>query len=106
VELWQEWRFAVRAGDRLLYGVFDRVVVVRDAEGRALQADLLDFKSDDVPPEGVAARAAVYEPQLRAYREALEASLGLPASKIRARLVFLRPGLPWYLTMDALAPTT
>ncbi|MGV3723134.1 MAG: UvrD-helicase domain-containing protein [Actinomycetota bacterium] len=104
VELWRERRFAVRAGDRLLYGAFDRVVVTRDAAGQPLAADLLDFKTDQVAPDGVPARAALYAPQLQAYREALQAMLGLPAAAIQARLVFFRPGVLWSLTAGG-APT-
>jgi ATP-dependent helicase/nuclease subunit A len=51
---------------------------------------LLDFKTDQVPPDGLAAKCALYRPQLKLYAAALEAIHGRPVT--RCWLHFLRPG--------------
>jgi len=96
VELWRERRFAVRVGEDLLSGSFDRVVLHR-REGRIRQAELWDFKTDRIATgaDGPASRNAAverYRPQLAAYRQALAVMLDLPATEITAKLLFLQTG--------------
>ncbi|MCC7145497.1 MAG: UvrD-helicase domain-containing protein [Phycisphaeraceae bacterium] len=93
VELWRERSFAVRHGQRLLCGTFDRVVIRRQA-GQVRSVDLLDFKTDFVQPGGanMPQLLARYQPQMEAYRQALSAMLGVEGKTIRARLLFVRAG--------------
>jgi ATP-dependent helicase/nuclease subunit A len=49
---------------------------------------IIDYKTDDVPPELVAARAESYRPQVDAYAGAAERITGKP---VDVKLVFLRP---------------
>jgi ATP-dependent helicase/nuclease subunit A len=49
---------------------------------------LIDYKTDTLPPDSVPARAALYTPQLTAYRTALEKITHTP---VPAYLVFLSP---------------
>lgn len=64
----RERSFAIRDGDIILNGTFDRLVVLYDGN-RIMGADVLDYKTDDVPgddPRAVDARVAQYRPQLEA----------------------------------------
>jgi ATP-dependent exoDNAse (exonuclease V) beta subunit len=92
-ELWRERPFAVRLGDRLLSGRFDRVLVFRRG-GRPVRARVLDFKTDRLAPGGanLAAIAAAYRPQMQAYRQALAAMLGLAGDRIGAALLLVATG--------------
>lgn len=97
LELWRERAFATRiqadAEPMLLSGRFDRVVIRKDGKGSPVEATLLDFKTDAVSDEiSTLERARHYEPQLRAYRDALVASTGLPARAIHCILLFTEPG--------------
>ncbi len=95
LELWRERPFAVlrEMNDRpeLLSGKFDRVVLVRAPDGRALRANILDFKTDRFgSPDERAAIETRYAPQLAAYRDALAALCPqLNAASITASLVFV-----------------
>jgi len=94
-ELYRERSFAVRDGDVILSGTFDRLVVLYDGD-RAVGADVLDYKSDDVPgdnPQAIDARVEQYRPQLDAYRLATGKLLGLAPASVSARLLFVRPGI-------------
>jgi len=96
-ELWRERRFIVsdpNDPDALIEGVFDRVVVWRDADGKPLRARVLDFKTDRVSgPEQIDERARGYRDQVGAYRRALRAMLKLPEERIGAALLFVEPGV-------------
>lgn len=98
LELWRERRFAVRSvrsdGEPvLLNGQFDRVVVVRDSEGRPARALLQDFKTDDVKGEEMlGGRVEHYTPQIEAYRTAIATMLGLARSRVGAMLLFTEIG--------------
>lgn len=70
--------------DRVL--VRGRVDVLVENDGGLT---LIDYKSDRVDADGVAARAAAYAPQVLGYAEALKAITHLPV--VRASFVFLRP---------------
>ncbi len=93
-EAWRERNFEILLGDEWLSGTFDRVVLERDASGRAVVATILDFKTDRVETEeSVAAAVEKYRPQLETYREVLRRMTGLPGEAIRCRLLFTRPHL-------------
>jgi hypothetical protein len=95
VELWRERRFVVtrEAGGRneVMNGSFDRVVIRRDPAGRAIQAGIVDFKTDGFGSrEEREALVERYRPQLESYRAALGILLpSLRPEDITASLVFV-----------------
>jgi ATP-dependent exoDNAse (exonuclease V) beta subunit len=94
-ELHRERSFAVRDGDVLLSGTFDRLVALYDGN-RAVGADVLDYKTDDVPgddPRAIDARVEQYRPQLEAYRRAAVRLWGVDPARVSARLLFVGPGI-------------
>lgn len=93
VELWRERPFAVKLDGMLLRGIMDRVVIQRDAHGRPLSAELLDFKTDRVGDEGISPILHMYHPQIRAYQKALAIMLDLPLDRIEASLLLTGPGM-------------
>ncbi len=91
VDLWRERRFAVREGDRLMQGMFDRVVIqLRD--GQPLAAELLDFKTDQPRHANVDQLTEHYRPQMQAYRLALARLLKLKPAAVGATLLFVTLG--------------
>ncbi len=94
-ELYRERRFSVRDDHGILSGAFDRLVVLYDGD-QALGADILDYKTDDVPaddPQAVDVRADIYRPQLDAYRRAASKLCRLAADQVSVRLLFIEPGV-------------
>lgn len=86
----RERRFLVRDGVTFWNGSFDRVVWLGDGE-RTIAADVIDFKTDALPPNdssALAARIEHYRPQIDAYRRVITLMLDLPAERVAARLVF------------------
>jgi ATP-dependent exoDNAse (exonuclease V) beta subunit len=91
----RESRFVHRAGDAIVEGIIDRLVLWGE-NGRVEGAEVLDYKTDAVHPddaEAIAGRTALYRPQLSAYRDAVAALYGLDPDRIRAKLLFLRAGV-------------
>lgn len=91
-ECWRERSFAVYDGKELLRGCFDRVAVFRDESGQATRAELVDFKTDRVGPEGTGPLVTHYQPQMRAYRRAIGQLLHLETRAISAKLWFVGTG--------------
>ena len=90
----RERPFAIRSGDELLTGSIDRLVVIQSA-GRPVAADIIDFKTDELPADHddlLWAKLDYYRPQIEAYRAAAATFLGLESTRISARLVFLSIG--------------
>jgi ATP-dependent exoDNAse (exonuclease V) beta subunit len=88
----REAPFLHRADGRLVEGIIDRLVLLREA-GRVVGAEILDYKTDALQPgdpAALAAKVAHYRPQLDAYRAAVAAGYDIPPSRIAARLVFLQ----------------
>lgn len=93
--VWRERGFAIRDGNHILNGNIDRVVLYCRGD-KFLAADVLDFKTDNVPADNQPAieeRVLHYQPQLAAYRRALSRLTGLPLEKIKSRLLLLGPGI-------------
>ena len=92
VESHRERRFAIRDGDQLLSGSFDRVVTLARG-GRIESAAVVDFKTDTIPDEDAVTRStAQYAPQLAAYRRAACHVFGLEDSQVSTQLAFVRAG--------------
>ncbi len=82
--------FAVRDGEHLMQGTFDRLVVV-ERNGKPVAADVIDFKTDrDV--DRLDELVEHYRPQLEAYRRAAARLCHLDEANVTARLVFLDAG--------------
>lgn len=91
LDLWRERPFAVRRGDELWTGTFDRVVLVRLGK-KLLFAEIQDYKTDGFAADdadALAARVAYYLPQMTAYREALHVMTGLATKDIGCALLFV-----------------
>ena len=90
-EVWRERAFEVVLDDAWVTGVFDRVVVERDANGRARRAIVFDFKTDAVAEEGgILAAVAQHAAQLNVYRRAVARLAGVGDAAVRCALVFTR----------------
>jgi len=97
LEVWREKSFAVvweREGKReVLNGTFDRVVVARDGKGKAVAAEVVDFKTDQLKGEKEKTeRAEYYRPQLEAYAEAVSKLTGLSREKVTTRIAWVWGG--------------
>ena len=74
----------------ILTGTFDRVVVGRDGKGRAVGAEVVDFKTDRLDGEKEKMeRAEYYRPQLEAYAEAVSKLTGLDREKVTTRIAWV-----------------
>lgn len=93
LELHRELRFALSFAEGLLVGTFDRLVISRQ-NGKAIAAEVIDFKTDRIPADvhSINARKEIYAPQLATYRSAAARMLGLDESKVSASLVFISIG--------------
>jgi ATP-dependent exoDNAse (exonuclease V) beta subunit len=89
-EAWRERAFEAVIDGVWVTGVIDRVVVGRDAEGRARRAKVFDFKTDRVADEsGELARAAQrHAGQIDLYRRVVARLTGLPETAVTAEIVF------------------
>jgi len=91
VEVWRERAFEMVLDGAWVTGVFDRVVVERDASGGATRALIVDFKSDRVgTDEEVAAAVARHAGQLNLYRRVVAVLSKLSAERVECCLVFTR----------------
>lgn len=90
-EVWRERAFEVVLEGAWVTGVFDRVVVERDAEGIAVRATVFDFKTDRVTDEqGVAAATLRYSRQLNLYRKVAAVLLRLKSETITCELILTK----------------
>jgi ATP-dependent exoDNAse (exonuclease V) beta subunit len=89
-EVWRERAFEVVLDGTWLTGVFDRVLVERDAEGTATRALIVDFKTDKVGTgEADLQRAAGrHAPQLELYRRVVSVLAGLALEAVDCAVVF------------------
>lgn len=91
VEVWRERAFEVVLDDVWITGVFDRVVVVRDAAGRVEQVVVIDFKTDRVTDEAsLQAAAKRHAGQLNVYRRVASVLTQTRLATVRCDLVFTR----------------
>lgn len=91
----RERGFALQQDQKLMTGSIDRLVIVKSA-GKPIAADVIDFKTDEIPPgnkRALAEKVDFYRPQLEAYRDVSAELLGIEAKQIAARLIFLSPGV-------------
>lgn len=79
--IFKEQEFYYRFEDALFYGVIDRVLLGEQ------EVAIVDYKTNVIPPGGVAELVSIYQPQLRFYAMAAKAIYRAP---VRAYLQFLR----------------
>ncbi len=86
VELLREQAFEAILGGKWLSGKIDRLHLERDAAGKPVRAQVLDFKTDR------SANPARHRPQMEDYRQAVAKLFGLPPAHIACTLLFVRSG--------------
>jgi ATP-dependent helicase/nuclease subunit A len=99
LELYHEYPFAYRQQQVLTQGIIDRLVL-RKQTGKVISADILDFKTNRLPkndPQTLLKFSQYHEPQLTAYREAIQQAFGLTPNAVSARLLFLDAGVDWQM---------
>lgn len=89
-EVWRERVFEIVLDGVWITGVFDRVVLHRDADGKAAAAIVYDFKTDRLAADAghAAAAAARYAGQLALYRRAAAVLAGTPPARVSTAVVF------------------
>jgi len=97
VQVRREWALAAwverKQGPRVVRGRIDRVVLGRDASGRVVRAEVLDFKTDAVNnPAAIEAATARHAGQMRAYASAVASAFGLGTDRVGLTLIFTSPG--------------
>lgn len=92
LQLAREWGFLLEEQAVLLPGAIDRLVVWR-RDGRALWAEVIDFKTNPISDDAAEDQlVAHYRPQLDAYRRAVSRSFDLPLERVSARLALVVRG--------------
>jgi ATP-dependent helicase/nuclease subunit A len=87
-EVWRERAFEVVLDGIWLTGVFDRVLVERDATGAASGAWVFDFKTDRPVPGGDDTMILEkHADQLQLYRRVAAVLSGLPEARVECALV-------------------
>jgi ATP-dependent exoDNAse (exonuclease V) beta subunit len=98
LEVLREQSFAVREGDAVMTGTFDRLVIGR-RNGVVVAAHIIDYKTDRVRDEvGMTTRVRYYTPQIEAYIDAAIQFTRLPREAIEATLLFVTPGMTHYFS--------
>lgn len=91
-EVWRERAFEVMLDETWVTGIFDRVVIERDAAGRAKRVTVFDFKTDRLAGAAEAARVIErYGAQLNLYRHAAAVLTGLAVDRVGCELVLTDP---------------
>jgi ATP-dependent helicase/nuclease subunit A len=87
-EVWRERAFEVVLDDTWVTGMFDRVVVGRDAAGRAVSVRVFDFKTDRLADAAdMRAVMARHAGQLNLYRRVAAMLTGLAVAEVVCELV-------------------
>ena len=89
----RELSFFVRDGQTLLEGRVDRLVRTEGADGPRFR--VVDWKTDDLGDQagaGALERAALYRPQLEAYRRAVALAERIPTDRIEVCVGFVQAG--------------
>jgi hypothetical protein len=88
-EVWREKPFEIVLDGVWFTGIFDRVIVKRDASARAVEAWVIDFKTDRPPPGGEGELLQKHAPQLGLYRRVAAVLMELPAESVRCSLALV-----------------
>jgi ATP-dependent helicase/nuclease subunit A len=91
VAVWRERPFETVLDGAWVTGIFDRVVLERDADGRSVRATVIDFKTDRlVSAADRFVATARHAAQLNLYRRVVATLAGVALSDVRCQLVFTR----------------
>jgi len=96
-EVWRERAFEIILDGAWVTGVFDRVMVTRDARGAVRSVTVSDFKTDRITSEMEMNDAlSRHSSQLNLYRRVAAVLTGVPATTVEAEVVFtaLRQRVP------------
>lgn len=102
IEVWRERPFEIVLDGEWISGVFDRVMVAKDATGAPVAATVLDFKTDLVDAGAVADAANRHAHQMENYRRAVAVLTGLRPEAVAATVVFTRAALMVVLKTSSL----
>lgn len=88
-EVWRERAFEIVLDGAWVTGVFDRVVVERDARGRVQWVTVYDFKTDRVADDeaGIAEAVRRHAAQLNLYRQVAARLTGVPVEAVTCEIV-------------------
>ncbi len=87
-EIWRERSFEAVVDDVWVTGVFDRVVVELDEDGRPEGATVYDFKTTVLPPDAdPVAAASRHAVQMTLYRRVAARLAGLKEERVRVEIV-------------------
>jgi ATP-dependent exoDNAse (exonuclease V) beta subunit len=96
----RELPFARVVDGQLQRGYIDRVTLKLDSDGNAVEACVIDFKTNSLRNITPDAAAQTYRPQLQTYREAVLHVFQLPADRIGMRVAFVAAGEVVELSCD------
>ena len=85
-EIWNEKPFDIMIEGQWISGIFDRVHVRREG-GKAVEVQILDYKTNRKSPGAIAEE---YQGQMEQYRKAASKLLGISVDKVSARTVPIR----------------
>ena len=94
IKIENELPFVRRTGDEIQEGFIDRVVLTH-RNGQVLQAEVLDFKTDNIDTTNqdiLSAYTEYYRPQITAYCKVIKEQYGLAEEDVSGKLIFLRSG--------------
>jgi ATP-dependent helicase/nuclease subunit A len=91
-EVWCERAFEIVLDGAWVAGVFDRVVIEREASGEVRGVAVYDFKTDaiDDNPESLSAACQRHTAQLNVYRRVAAVLTGQRPEQVRCELVFTK----------------
>ena len=91
VEVWRERSFAMIMDEKFVSGIFDRVMIWRDGNGKPIKAVIVDYKSSVVDTaEQVERKKEHYRSQMELYNKALLKILGNDDLPVALKLIFTR----------------
>jgi ATP-dependent helicase/nuclease subunit A len=91
MEVWRERTFELVLDGNWVTGIFDRVMVVRRADGQGVGATVVDFKTDRLETDFDWAKAAEkHSAQLNLYRRVVSILTGIPLNQVQCEIVFTR----------------
>jgi ATP-dependent exoDNAse (exonuclease V) beta subunit len=93
ISVFREMDLLHKQDQYLVQGTIDRLVV-GSMQGRVVQAEILDYKTDRVPDgmpleEWTADRQRIHQPQLALYRQVVAQQLGIQESSVACTLILL-----------------
>jgi ATP-dependent exoDNAse (exonuclease V) beta subunit len=90
VEVWRERAFEIVLDGAWITGVFDRVMLERDAENRVRSVTVFDFKTDRIVEADLSNGVARHANQLNLYRRVAAVLANVPVDAVMCELVFTR----------------